>query len=176
MSVLRYSFFSLPIHCYSHEKYYQRHDEYVKKQTIEFARHSPVPLDELSEDTRASFEQLVWWPPWKFNDIVGFVEIGTDAGYEIAATIYLIGKCFPRNDRRRGRTREITYFGEVSSVPIRGRDNEAYLRAVDEIITRAKKIIKKRMKHLFLYLPPFEWSCLDFVKVHRQVRELDRCD
>lgn len=176
MSVLRYSFFILPIHHYSYKEYRQRNDEYVEKRKIDFSRYSPQPFDQLSKDAQTSMEYSWLWPPWKYNDIVGFLEIGVDIGNELTADIYLMQKYFPRDLPHRARPREITYFAEVAKVPVRGRDNEAYLRALDGIIAGAIRIIRKRNRRFKLYIPSYGWGCVDLVKIHKQVRKLDRLE
>lgn len=175
MSVLRYSLITLLIHHYSYEKYYQRHDEYVEKEN----KKSGVPFEQLSEISRKRREDLWWWPPWKFNDIVGFIEIGMDIGDYLTADIYLKRKYLPRDhvNRRigfRSRTHEFLYFIETNKVPVREKKNESYLIALNKVLKEAKRIIKKRNRHFELFLPPFELCCIDFVKAHKQAEELDR--
>jgi hypothetical protein len=41
-------------------------------------------------------EQRWYWPPWKFNDIVGYLNIGMDGGKCLTADIFLRREYFPR--------------------------------------------------------------------------------
>jgi len=178
MSALRYSLFFLPIHHYTYKKYYQRHDEYVRKEKEKMNKEWDQPFDKLSENTLISWENMWYWPPWKFNDIVGYLEIGTEGGDCLTADVYLKRKHLPRKhqNRRLGytkKTNEILYFRGMPRFPVRERKNDVYLSALDDLITKAKKVLKKRNPTFQLWLPPFDFNCIDFIEAVRQAEIRD---
>lgn len=73
---------SLPIYLRSHDGYYKDQQTHEKK-NLELARRNydamgsaKIPFNSLN-----SFElvkQDSWWPPWQYNDIVGYIEIYCD--------------------------------------------------------------------------------------------------
>lgn len=175
MSVLRYSLFFLPIHHYTREKYYQRQDEYSEKQKRETEKAWGMPFEQLSEHYKRLLTNSWWRPPWKFNDIVGYLEIGTDGGTCLTADIYLKRKHLPKEhpNKRTCKPNDFFYFQEITRSPIRGRENDAYLNALDNLVTKAKKAIKKRNRTFELWLPPFDFSCIDFIEAIRQAEIRD---
>jgi len=175
MSILRYPLFFLPIHHYAYKKYYQRHDDYVKKQKKKLEKDWGEPFDQLSEENRRRLEMSWWWPPWKFNDIVGYLDIGTDIGNCLTADIYLKRKYLPKEHHSRwtNKPNDFLYFCELPRFPVIGRNNAAYLKALDDLIAKAKKMIKRRNWNFELCLPPFDFSCIDFVEAVRQVEIRD---
>lgn len=167
----------LPICHYSYEKYYQRHDEYVEREKKKVERDWRTPFDQLSESNKRWLEDFLWWPPWKFNDIVGFVEIGMDIGDCLTADIFLKRKYLPKThpSRRSGRkkkTHDFLYYCEIHKVTVRGEDNKSYLEALKKIIREAKRIIRKRNRYFKLFIPSYEMDCMDIARAHRQLREM----
>ena len=182
MSVLRYPLFFLPIHHYTYEKYYQRHEEYVERQKGKYEMLYGEPYEQLSDRMKRTLDEAWWWPPWKFSDIVGYLDVGMDIGECMTANIYLRRKYFPLDsmDRKYRRVQaasmrnQYLYYSEVPKVVVRGlSDNNAYLLALDEIIRKAKEIIKRRNREFQLWLPPFDLSCINLVKAHTQAKSSD---
>jgi len=169
----------LPIYHYSYEKYYKRHDAYVAKNKREGEKCWGVPFEQLSESSKRIWENLWWWPPWKFNDIVGFVEIGMDIGDCLTADIFMKRKYLPKNDpsRRSGnskKTHDHLYYIEISRVPVRGTENDSYVEALKKIIRETKRVIRKRNKYFQLFIPSYEMNCMGFARAHKQLRDKAR--
>jgi len=89
MSVLRYPLFFIPVHHYTYERYYQRHDEYVEREKKKVEKMWGQPFNQISDENKRWLEEFWWWPPWKFNDIVGYLDIGMDIGNCLTADIFL---------------------------------------------------------------------------------------
>ncbi|GAJ07352.1 unnamed protein product, partial [marine sediment metagenome] len=58
-------------------------------------RNKPFPEWDKSE--QAFWIDAYSWPPWKFNDLVGFIDIGTDGGNCVTADLYIKRKYFPKS-------------------------------------------------------------------------------
>ncbi len=177
MGIQIYSFLSLPIHHYSREEYYKRHSVYVEKEKNRITGPRDVPFEQRSESDKRSWERIWEWPPWKYNDIVGFVEIGMDIGSCMTADLYLRMKYFPKeHPSKKGfgrfKTREFLYYCEIRKQFVRERDNLAYFETFKRIIEEAESIIRKRNRNFKLYIPAYGMDCFDFVKAHNQLREI----
>ena len=176
MSVLKYSLITLPIHHYSYEIYRERHNAYVEKEKKSEERYWGVPFEQLSEETKRTWENLWWWPPWKYNDIVGFLEIGMDIGDHMTADIYLIKKYLPKNhpNKRYGnkkKTHDILYFREVHKIPVREKKKKSYIETLKKILNEARKTIKKRNRYFEIFIPSYDLDCIDLARAHEQFRE-----
>lgn len=172
-----YSLITLPIHHYSYEKYYKRHNEYVEKEKKQGEKYWGVPFEMLSEESKRTWENLWWWPPWEYNDIVGYLEIGMDSGDHMTADIYFKRKFFPRRHPSKGRIgkrriKEFIYYQEVLKKPVRGEDNDAYFETFNKIIKETKSIIRKRNRHFKLFMPKYKMNCFNFSKAHNQLIEI----
>ena len=179
MSIVIYPLLFLPAHHYSREKYYQKRDEWIEQQKSKAVDQWGMTYDQLSEGTQMSLREHWYkqWPFWKFNNIVGYVDIGMDAGYSMAADIYLKRKYFPRDARERQNRddsglikNQFLFYDEISRVSVGQRDNDSYLSAFEEVVNRAKRKLKRRNRDFKLWLPKFNFSCFDFVEAHRQAR------
>ena len=177
MSIVRYPLFFLPIHHYTYETYYKRQKDYEEKEKKKHEKNYGEPFDKLSDSQKRWYENYWWWPPWKFNDVIGYLDIGTDGGDCLTADIFLKRKYLPKGhpSKRSGqlKTNEILYFRGMDRFRIKGRNNEAHLQALDELIKKAKKIIKKRNRTFELWFPPFNFSCINFVDAVKQAEIKD---
>jgi len=178
MSILRYPLLSFPIHHYSYKEYYERHVLYVEKEKKWVEKGSPGPFDEFSEGAKFTWEETWWWPPWKFNDIVGYLEVGMDIGRSLTGDIYLKRKYFPKDRRERRfkstkRNNEIIYYSEINRMPVRQNTNEAYVEALENVLVEARKKLKKRNRKFRLWLLPFDLKLINFVEAHLQAMKRD---
>jgi len=178
MGIVRYSLFFLPIHHYTYEIYYIRQKEYKEKEKNKYEDLYGQAFDKLDDDSKRRLESFWWWPPWKFNDIMGYLDIGTDTGGCLTADIFLKRKHLPKghHNKRAGfskRANEILYFREMDRFPKGEGNNNAYLQSLNKLIKVAKKIIKKRNRTFELWLPPFDFSCIDIVEAIRQSKIKD---
>ncbi len=93
---MRYPLFFLLIHHYTYETYYKRQKEYEEKEKKKLGDLFGEPFNKFSESTKKMYDNSWWWPPWKFNDIVGYLDIGTDGGDCLTADILLKRKYLPK--------------------------------------------------------------------------------
>ena len=80
---------TLLIHRRTREKYYRDHDKFVDKQKkwLESIRHEP--FEALPKDRQIYYLDRWFWPPWRFNDIVGFAEIEMETPWTVIGHLYL---------------------------------------------------------------------------------------
>lgn len=177
MSKLFYPLFFLPIHRHTQSKYYKKEKEYIEKQKREFEKTSYAPFDQISYEDKIRWLDRWVRPPWKFNDIVGYLDIGINFGNDLTAVIYLKRKCFPRSDGiRRGATtlekNEFLYFCEVNRIPIKNRNsNESYLQALGKILYETKKILIQSNRKYKIWTPHFDFGCFNFIEAFKQIKE-----
>jgi hypothetical protein len=76
--LVRYVLLALPIHQRSFAAYYEAHDREVGARQGEVEREwGGVPFEQLPAHIRLGWKDRWYWPPWFFNDIVGYLKIGT---------------------------------------------------------------------------------------------------
>jgi len=178
MSIVRYRLFFLPIHHYTYEIYYKRQKAYEEKEKKKCEDLYHESYDKLSDNFKKTLKKYWWRPPWKFNDTVGYLSIGTDTGGCLTADIFLKRKYLPKghHNKRAGftkKTNEILYFRGMDRFSKGEGNNDAYLQSLNELIETAKKIIKKRNRTFELWLPPFDFSCINLVEAIRQSKIKD---
>jgi len=177
MGVLMHSFFSLPIYKRDYKKYYNDHEKYLEKQKIWFGNQCGMPFNELNKDLKNSWEQRWYWPPWKFNDIVGYLNIGMDGGKCLTADIFLRRKCFPRKHYWRNggfptlENQHILYALEIEKIEIDVDNNQSYIDALNIVIERAKSFFKKRRKKYYVRIPIYSFECFDFVRAYKGLKQ-----
>lgn len=178
MGIVRYPLFFLPIHHYTYEIYYRRQKEHEEKEKKKCEDLYGEPYDKLRDNFKKTLKKYWWRPPWKFNDTVGYLSIGTDIGGCLTADIFLKRKHLPKEHHNKRavspkRTNEILYFQEMESFRVGEGNNDAYLQSLNELIETAKKIIKKRNITFELWLPPFDFSCINLVEAIKQSKIKD---
>ena len=163
----------LPVHRRSYDQYYADHEAYMARNKAKVEAELGKPFAKLNDNMRKSYETMWWWPPWEFNDLVGYVEVGLDQWQRMAGHTYLKRKHFHRDDsvRMRGTsliaTHEVLSYCEVEPVQIEGQQNDAYVAACTGIIETAQKMIRGRVKTATVTLPSWPLSCIDFVTAVR---------
>jgi hypothetical protein len=177
MGVLMHSFFSLPIYKRDHEKYNEDHEEDLGKRKIHFSNLCGTPFDELNKDLKYSMEQRWYWPPWKFNDIVGYLNIGMDGGNCLTADIFLRRKYFPRKHYWRNdgfstlENQHILYALEIEKIEINVDNNQSYINALNIVIERTKSFFKKRRKKYYIWTPIYSFECFEFVRAYKELKK-----
>ena len=135
--------FSIPIYLRSGERYYEEHKRYEEKELEWFCSLSGESPDEARKRLGVWWEERCFWPPWEFNDIVGYTTIYYDGSF-YAELWKLDRKRINRDPRqRRG---SIKWSGKVSEVPsnIHYPSNESLRCELIELLSQIKKYIRKR--------------------------------
>jgi hypothetical protein len=172
-------FLSLPILRRSYEQYYAEHDRYVAEQKPEIEEQWGRLFETLERTVQFQWEDRWFWPPWLHNDIIGFLEIGSDRGRHVTGDIYLMRKCFPRESRERAfrrydspsRKQHILYYREIPKIETQPGNNESYVLATKEIVKVANQVVRKRVRTATIWLPDYALSCLDMAEADRQMNE-----
>jgi hypothetical protein len=147
-----------------------------------------VRFDQIDKDLQRNFEAGWWLPPWKFNDIIGYLDVGMDTGDCLTGDIYLKRKFFPRSDTTHRMSGCSTtghaplpfnhHFLHYCEIP-RARvcdlqSNESYLNALRLVLKNAKKEIRERNRKFQLWLPSYDFDCFDILKAHQQLRAKEK--
>lgn len=80
---------TLMIHQYTKNQYYHKHDLYVAKQKKQLEEIRKEPFDALAKDRQIYYLDIWFWPPWRFNNIVGFAEVELETESTIIGHLYL---------------------------------------------------------------------------------------
>lgn len=175
MCILRNPLFFLPIHRRSYDKYYKDHNKWVEPKKREVEEQWGKSFGQLKLETRVQWEEMWFWPPWKFNDIVGYLDIGMDGGNCLTADVYLKRKHFSRSAREKTQgilttnsKNQFIYYREISKIQIDVRNNNSYIQSLNTILKSAAKTIKRRNQSFTLWLPPFNFNCFNFVEAYKQ--------
>lgn len=176
-----YRFFKLPIYRRSYEYYYQD-TEKDKEKNIKFLECSwEKPYDQIPDHVKIDMEDRYEWPPWEFNDIIGFVDIGMDPTDRLTGNIFLMRKYLPKNHyKNRYRKyhsplekQQIYYFRELNPYRVDWHNNISYIKGTNQLLDDATEIIRtltktKKYKWVLQKLP-FSLECVDFVKLASEI-------
>jgi len=181
--LVRYVLLALPIHRRSFAAYYQAHDRDVQAHRTELEREwGGQPFDELPAHIRLAWKDRFYWPPWFFNDIVGFLKIGT-AEDALLADVFLQRRFFPPTAPERfsrpgggddGDEHDVVFLATIERRPIVASDNGSYVRACEEVVAEARDTVRLQADGLAeaeIWQPGFDLSCFDLARADRQLRE-----
>ena len=180
--MVRYFLITLPIHRRSFARYYAEHDREVESLKPEIEKEWGQPFEELPPHIRLYWQDQWYWPPWYFNDVVGFLRIGSDGESAMVGDLFLKRRHFPTTapekfSRRGGGPQdeeEIVYLSSIGRHPITLGDNETYTRALREIVAEARSEVRHQgqgIPEAEVWTPGYELSCLDFAVADQQLRE-----
>ena len=135
---------TLLIHFRTREEYYKDFQK-AKRREIELLEKGLGRLYmELSESFKHYMEEEFSWPPWRFNDIVGYAVIRFENDWTMVADLYL-----PQN--------RITRTSKAKSFHLNYVVTETHLETLDlphiriaiyKLITQLEEILKKKKWHL----------------------------
>ncbi len=130
---------TLLIHRRTRDKYYREHESYVVKQKAWLEGIRQEPFDSMPLDRQTYYVDTWFWPPWRFNDIVGFAEI------ELETSTELIGHLYLPEGRITRTTKKPLFLNFACASTQFEKDNLQSLRmAILEIAQQLKSIVKER--------------------------------
>jgi hypothetical protein len=157
------------VHLRSRQAYY---DEMKKEEAAAIARAkatwaaTTAPLSAFANsESRRLAEQLAWRPPWRYNDIIGFLEVIYEPASAVLAHLYRV------NARRVSRAlvrKQFVWFGKYVEVPVDSRvDNydESVRQAALECIVQATRSLARRGWHADSAEATALLQCADFGKL-----------
>lgn len=180
---VRYVLLVLPVHRRSFASYYQEHDREVATRREEIEREwGGQSFDDLPPHIRLYWKDQWYWPPWFFNDTVGFVKIGSDGESSLLADVYLERRHFPstaleRFGRRRGDPDddgEVVYLASTQRRPVVVDDNASYVAACERLVVDGRQAARQQghgLDEAEVWLPGFDLGCYDLARADRQLRE-----
>lgn len=180
--LVRYFLLTFPIHRRSFGEYYREHDREVETLRPEIEREWNQPWSELPPHIRLYWQDQWYWPPWYFNDIVGYLRFGSDGESSLAGDLFLQRRYFletapERFSRQHGVLEdegEIVYLASVARRPIVRGDNSSYLNALAEIVQEGGEIVRRQDPQLHraeIWVPGYDLSCLNLARADSQLRE-----
>jgi len=178
---VQFPILTLPVHKRSSEKYYRDHDRWVEHQKPGLEKEWRRSFEEIPAHIRIHWKDRWYWPPWYFNDVVGFLRIGTGEDGPLAGDVYLKRRHFQLSaperlyrDTEGPREREqFLLLGSTAPHEVVAGDNASYLQAVREILSEAKSVIRefgRGTRSARITLPGYDLACLDLAEADRQMR------
>ncbi len=179
--LVRYVLLTLPIHRRSFADYYREHDREVRVRREEVEREwGGQPFEQLPAHIRLAWKDRWYWPPWYFNDIVGYLKIGT-VEEALLADIFLERRFFPATAPERfsrhaapADDREVIFLATVERRAVSPDDNDTYVTACAQVVADASETVRMQADGLpqaEVWLPGFDLDCLDLARADRQLRE-----
>ncbi|MBL7132127.1 MAG: hypothetical protein ISS45_12135 [Candidatus Omnitrophica bacterium] len=170
---------ALPIYSKSYKQYYKNADKEWSKTLRVFEDSWKRAGGSLSEDRKVIFQETYYAPPWKYNAIVGYIQIGWDLGGYITGYIFLKLKHIPKGHYKKTMSIKTTignnqtfYFTEISKAYIENNeDNNSIIKSINSITENGKLTLNKINKKWIVPDLPFTLECIDFIKVFGQLRQ-----
>ena len=145
----------IPIYLRSYEGYYKEQNTYEGREIDKIAAYSgrtPKQERKRLEDNPQLYEILYSWPPWRFNDIVGWVSINYDGRF--FAELWKLKKRKISRDPRHRRG-NILFDGKIAE-QVHGFIGEDLDRGLLQFLTEIRMILRKKK----LYFPFEQWEIL----------------
>ena len=156
---------TLLVHLRNREQYYDEHTAFVEKQWRDLRQTNALLSDEefdaWRERHRSEQEARWFWPPWRYNDIVGYVRVYYDGGQRVVAEAYLPKKRISRQLKRK----EFYWYGKIGEGWMSQVDNEGLRRAVTTAVEAADRCLATWRPHLHLEYDSHFVECLDITKL-----------
>jgi hypothetical protein len=130
---------TLLIHRSTREKYYHDHDTYVEKQKKWLESINKQPFGTLPLDTQTKITDTWFWPPWRFNDLVGFAEIELENDWTVVGHLYL-----PEGRVRKGTKKPLLLNFVCASANFKQDDLNGLQEAIIEVAEQLQSIVAKR--------------------------------
>jgi len=173
--------FLLPIYSKAREKYDERlKKEFVKKVKV-YEDSWKIHSMPLPEEERIRLQERHCTASWRFNDIIGFIQVGYDFGNYITGHIFLKLKMMPKNHyksrlipSRYATTLErnkIFHYTEISKIFIENlRDNASIIRSIKDITKDGQRILQEMNKNwnIYEFLPSLKY--VNFVEMFQQLK------
>ena len=159
---------TLLVHLRTEKQYYEEHAAFVEKRWRDLRQTNALLSDEEFEAwrrrRRSDVEADWFWPPWRYNDIVGYVRMYYDGGERVVAEAYLPKKRISRQLKRK----EFHPCGRIGEAWLKQADNEGLRAAVTAAVDVAFRSLATRQPSLHLEYDPDLIECLDIARLVRR--------
>ena len=157
---------TLLVHRRTQEKYYQDHELSVEKQKKLVEEIYRIPFDNIPEDRRLYYLNIWFWPPWRFNDIVGFAEIEMETDWTVIGHLYL-------PEGRFSRQKPLLLNYACASADFEQNNLQSLREAIIEVTEQLQSILSKRKWRLEFSR---EWvNHTDFLAMIRAREKIHAC-
>lgn len=170
---------SLPIYYRSEDKYYEDQREHEEK-NLKNARDywNSIINAKVAFESSHNFELVKrdsWWPPWKYNDIVGYLEVYCDGGRFKSELLRVNKKRIGKNPYKR-RLGAYVYKGKISEayIPFSSKSNESIKQSFLDCIYAARKYLQKMKRFLDTENIEMIAAHLDFVNLLSRERNKEQ--
>lgn len=178
---VRHPILTLPVHKRSSERYYRDHDRWVEKQRPKLEEEWHRPFDDIPPHIRIHWKDRWYWPPWYFNDVLGFVRLGTGAELELAGDVYLKRRHFPheaperlyRDQESVEEKEQILFLGSTPPQGVEEGRNETFVTAIEIVLKEAKRLVRefgRGTRTARLGLPEYGLHHIDLAGADREMR------
>jgi hypothetical protein len=148
---------TLLVHQRTKEKYYKDHEHYIQKEMKKVEKNHGEPFQELARKHPNLFSKDNWfWAPWRFNNIVGFVEIRLENPWTIIADLY-------QQDGRYYRKKPYLLNYATSSIEFIPNNLNSLQKSIEELIKELDKLFS--IKHYVLEYDLVLINHIDFLEV-----------
>ncbi len=141
--------FDIPIYLRSHDKYYAEQQAFENRKIKELSSMSGRSIEEEKKrlyDNPFLHDYFLWWPPWRFNDIVGWASINYDGRYFVEG--WLLNKKRVLRDPRH-RKGNIIRSGKITE-QIAGFSNDELKQGLISILKELSKKLEKKGRYINL--------------------------
>jgi hypothetical protein len=168
----------LPVHRRPLADYHAGHDAQMHDLAARVERQWQAPFDELPAHLQLHWKDQWYWPPWFFNDAVGFLKIGSVAATALAGDLFLRRGCFPptaveRFSRGQEKADEIVFFASTAAHGVEAGDPPSWTAAAERVIDEAQRLAREQAEGLavaVVWRPDYDLSCLDLERAEGQLR------
>jgi len=156
---------TLLVHLRTEKQYCEEHAAFVEKQWRDLRQTNALLSDEEFDAwrrrRRSEVEAHWFWPPWRYNDIVGYVRVYYDGGQRIVADAYLPKKRISRQLKRKA----FHCCRRIGEGRVKRADNEGLRAAVTAAVEVAFRDLAGRRPPLRLEYDPDLIECLDIARL-----------
>ncbi len=116
-----------------------KHDLYVAKQKKSVEGFRQEPFDALPEDKQTHYLDTWFWPPWRFNNIVGFAEIELETDLTVVGHLYL-----PEGRATKVAKKPLLLNFACASTSFEQDNLQSLREAVIDVVKKLKSILAER--------------------------------
>ena len=130
---------TLLVHRYSREQYYHKHDLHVAKQKKWLEGIRQESFNDLPQGRQTYYLDQWFWPPWRFNNIVGFAEIELETDWTVIGHLYL-----PEGRYTRVEKKSLLLNYACASAQFEQNNLNSLRKSIVEVVKQMQSIVGER--------------------------------